>query len=217
MALVAQADDLYRSVEERHSALMPCKIGCDDCCRVYFELSLIEAFTLSWMFQESCSTPARERVLARAGQAEELFRASQRRLRGLGRNEPASVERLVEEASRLKIPCPLNEDHSCVLYQYRPITCRLYGTPQKIRSKVVTCPLSGFVPGTQYTAVDIDRIQDTLFRYSSDLLKDLVGVEPDAPGPLFTLPEALRTKFDKSFFLSLVEALSPDLGGEDGK
>lgn len=213
LSLVAHADDLYRSVERLHGSLMPCKIGCDDCCRVYFELSLIEAFTLSWMFQESCSDQVGERVLIRAERADELLRDARSRLQMFDRKGPADVERLVEAASRLKIPCPLNEDHSCVLYQYRPVTCRLYGTPQKIRSKVVTCPLSGFTPGSQYTTIDIDRIQDTLFRYSSELLKDLVGVEPEPPGPLFTMPEALRIKFDKAFFLSLIDGLHPDTGG----
>ena len=39
----------------------------------------------------------------------------------------------MEEAARIKCRCPLlGDDDRCLLYQARPITCRLYGVPTAI-------------------------------------------------------------------------------------
>jgi hypothetical protein len=54
----------------------------------------------------------------------------------------------------------------------------------------------------------MNAIQRKLFEYSQDFLMDLVGRAPSAPpGPLFTMPLALRTDFDKDFFLALGKSI----------
>ncbi len=71
--LVCRADRLFESVAQRHGELLTCKPGCDDCCSVFFQLSLIEAFFVSGMFRQKLSSSALERVLARAEQSGALF------------------------------------------------------------------------------------------------------------------------------------------------
>lgn len=208
LELADQADHLFRSIEAEHGDLMACRVGCDDCCSVYFELSLIEAFVISGMFRENLHEPARGRALERAAQAEPLFREAARLLqhKALGRREIGMD--LLEEASRLRIPCPLKEDGACLLYAHRPITCRLYGTPQKIADSVISCPKTGFCKGNSYRTVDVDALQKRLFDYSRAFMEDLIGRAPqEPPGPLFSMPTTLRTIFDKQFFLSLRDSL----------
>lgn len=208
LELTARADRLFAAVEKAHGDLMPCKPGCDDCCSVYFELALIEAFTISGMFLRDVTGPCRDRVLARAEVAEPLFREARSLLAGMGASGSGDV---VEYASKLKIPCPLKEDGCCVLYDYRPITCRIYGTPQSIGNRVVSCPRTGFVKGGRYTSVNVDAIHRELYEYSREFLVDLIGVAPAAPpGPLFSVPLALKTSFDRAFFVSLSEALEKE-------
>ena len=204
LEFVARVDQLFRSVAEAHADLMACKPGCDDCCSVYFELSLIEAFYLSGMVRDQLNAHARDRLLARADQAEPVFRHARGILQGISNRGPDSEREVQDAASRLKIRCPLNEDGICVLYEHRPVTCRLYGTPQKIGDRVISCPKTGFRPGNQYTSVDVNALQRQLFDYSCDFLMDLIGTAPSAPpGPLFTVPDAVRTGFDKDFFIAL--------------
>jgi Fe-S-cluster containining protein len=203
--LVRRADRLFETVARQHGSLLNCKPGCDDCCSVFFQLSLIEAFFVSGMFRQELETTVQERVLARAEQSGSLFHQATVMLAGM---EGTDREELSEAAAKLKIPCPLIEDHGCVLYEHRPITCRLYGVPQKIGTKVVSCPHNGFRTGVRYTTVDVDEIQQILYRYSSELLENLIGRCPSAPpGPLFSVPQALRTSFDRSFFETLRETL----------
>jgi Fe-S-cluster containining protein len=202
MELVARADRLFDTIAHTHGDLMACKAGCDDCCQVYFRVTLIEAFVINQAFKQNVSDGFRSRAISRADQVEPLFRQADELI-----SLPSQKQAAIDTASRIKIRCPLNEDHACILYEYRPITCRLYGTPQKMAGKVVSCPKNGFLPGSKYTTVDIDDMQKRLTQYSRDLLVDLLGVSPRRPGPLYLISDVLRITFDKSYFLSLSESL----------
>jgi Fe-S-cluster containining protein len=203
--LACRADRLFELVQQRHGDLLRCKPGCDDCCSVFFQLSLIEAFYVSGMFWQMLGPSLRERALARAEQSGAVFQQAADMLSGM---ENADKEELSEAAAKLKIPCPLLEDNGCALYEHRPITCRLYGVPEKIGSKVVSCPHNGFRANCEYTTVDVNEIQEILYQYSREFLEDLIGRGPSVPpGPLFSMAQALRTSFDRSFFETLRETL----------
>jgi len=207
LELVASADRMFEAVRRDHGHLMGCKAGCDDCCSVYYELSLVEAFVLQGMCGEVVPRATARRVLRRAETVEPLFRQAKESLQALP-PEFRGEESLQEAAAKIRLQCPLNEEGGCVLYEYRPITCRLYGVPQKIGNRVVSCPQSGFLKGERYTTVDVDEIQARLFEYSAEFLLDMIGARPSTPpGPLFFLATALRTRFDKDFFVALKENL----------
>jgi hypothetical protein len=207
LELVASADRMFEAVRHKHGHLIGCKPGCDDCCSVYYELSVIEAFVISGMFGQVVPRPAARRVLKRAESIEPAFRKAKESLQTLP-PEILGNDDLQEAAARIRVQCPLNEEGGCVLYEYRPITCRLYGVPQKIGNRVVSCPKSQFLPGESYTTVDVSEIQTRLFAYSEEFLGDLIAAGPlTPPGPLFFMATALRTRFDKDFFLSLQEGL----------
>jgi hypothetical protein len=211
MELAARTERTYASVREKHPDLMPCSPGCDDCCNVYFELSLIEAFAISAAFRECLGEGAVQRALDRARLSLPMFRHTHRLIHEAQESGGDGGGQALKEASTARILCALNENGQCVMYDHRPITCRLYGTPQKIGQRVVSCPKTGFAEGKEYSTVDVDRIQLTLFEYSRDFLVDLIGATPvNPPGPLFSLPEALETTFDKKFFVSLRDSLASE-------
>ena len=208
LELVNRVDSIFEKVKERHSRLMACKPGCDDCCNVYYELSLIEAFYVSGMFREGILPARRAQVLAVAELVEPEFEKCRAVLQDVAQGGSSPAEQLEDSASLLTIRCPLNEGGLCVLYDHRPITCRLYGTPQKIGDRVMSCPLCGYQKGKSYITVDVNEIQHTLYEYSRDFLIDMIGVELSGPpGPLFPMPTALKTTFDKEFFLTLQQKL----------
>lgn len=202
LELVQRADHIFETVRKKHPDLIICRSGCDDCCSVYFQLSFIEAFYLSGLFKQSLEPSVRERVMHQLDLLEPHYRNAEALLAG------AEEQDKIEIASKLKTPCPLNEGHGCVLYEHRPITCRLYGIPQKIGNKVISCPNNFFRRGENYVTVDIDEIQKILHGYSRDFLIDLIGVGPKTPfTPTFSMPNVLKTNFDRNFFLDLREAL----------
>ncbi len=113
-----------------------------------------------------------------------------------------------EALGALRIPCVLHVDGSCLLYEHRPITCRLYGTPQKIGGQVIACPKTGFRKNHAYLSIDVTKINETLRDYSREFLTDLIGMTPTTMTEmLFPLPTALRINFDKAFFKDLKEKL----------
>jgi Fe-S-cluster containining protein len=200
---------MFESITRSYSDLMPCKLGCDDCCHVYYELSFIEAFYISGMFNDKISGRLRERAIIRAQEAEPLFHDAQVMLGTLGRAASDLGEsEVIDAAARLRIRCPLLEDKRCILYEDRPITCRLYGCPQKVGNRVVTCPRSRFQEGTAYSTIDVNEVQKNLTEYSLEFLLDLLEFDVACENRLrFTMPQVLRTVFDKEYFTCLQRAI----------
>jgi Fe-S-cluster containining protein len=208
LELVDRADRLFNAVAAAHPELIACQPGCDDCCAVYFQLSLVEAFYISGIFRQEVPDAQRERALEKARTVRPLFSEAEAMLSAMASPDAVDDEQIQDAAARLTIPCPLNEDQGCILYRHRPITCRLYGTPEKIGNRIVACPRSGFRGGTRYTTVDVNEIQRRLIEYSREFLLDLAGVAPSGPpGLLFSMPVAIENNFDRDFFLSLRQRL----------
>jgi Fe-S-cluster containining protein len=208
LELVERADNLFATVQQSYGDLMACRPGCDECCHVYYELSLIEAFYLNGMFSQEVSGKVREKALFRAEKALPKFNRARADLARIASQAGTNTHTVENSAAAVRIPCPLNEQGTCVLYKHRPITCRLYGTPQKIGQRVVSCPNCSFEAGRSYQTVDVAAIQEELFRLSADLLRDLLGVSlKERPGPTFPMPFVLTRTFDKELFIELGESL----------
>ncbi len=209
LRLVNTADALFDQVRQSHAKLMPCKVGCDDCCSVYFQLTLIEAFIINGYFRHELDSKTQQDVLARTKHIEPLFEQALGRLAPKNKwDEKGADTSMGQSLGAVRIPCVLHMHGSCLLYQSRPITCRLYGAPQRIGDQVIACPRTGFQVDHAYLAVDVTKINESLQRYSAEFLADLLGITSIAQLDLFfPLPTALRLSFDKTFFTSLREKL----------
>jgi len=91
--------------------------GCDDlCCNgVFVHFTLIEHFYLAEGFRK-LPPGKREDLLRRARQYNEAY------------------SRVSSPEAKFRMPCPLNEDPLCLFYQYRPVLCRVYGLPGRLRA-----------------------------------------------------------------------------------
>jgi hypothetical protein len=87
------------------------------------------------------------------------------------RDLPMSDRRRVRERARTALPsdpCPLLEQHRCLLYAARPLICRTHGLPLLVnrdgRRQVDYCPLNfkgvSSLPGS--AVIDLDRLNETL-------------------------------------------------------
>jgi len=198
-AISDMADQVFEKVREKHPEGVRCKIGCADCCHALFDLTLIEALYINHHFNLKFSGSDRERLLEKANRADRSIYKLKRKAyqdAASGKDEAAVLEDLAEKRER----CPLLDDKElCELYEYRPITCRVYGVPTAIGGKGHTCGLSGFVEGEQYPTVNLDQIQRMLYELSADLVKDLESKHVKLPELLVPLSMALLTDYNDEY------------------
>lgn len=128
--VLSEVDGWFKNCLEHHPDLIACRNGCSECCRGLFDITLLDAFYLKRGFDR---LPESDKS--------ELARAAASRLGALTKVNPAFVEpwllngipeddweALMPEED--ETPCLLlSRQGGCLLYEYRPMTCRLNGIP----------------------------------------------------------------------------------------
>ncbi len=128
--LLKEIDSWFSGCLQRHSGRISCRSGCSACCRGLFDITLLDALYL----KEGLTglDPA---------QADEVCSRSVKCLREASTRHPGFaspwlLNHLPEEQWDLimpeddETPCVLlGADGRCLVYEYRPMTCRLNGIP----------------------------------------------------------------------------------------
>lgn len=210
-ALVKSVDAVFERVASTHGACVKCHSGCSDCCHALFDLSLIEALYLNTRFKERFSYGAkRSAILTEAAAADRritvLKRDYFRTMRDKGREvvtEEAATEAVhdvMEQVAHDRVRCPLlGADDTCLMYEERPITCRLYGIPTEIEGKAHVCGKSGFLPGTPYPTVHLGKIQDRLDELSLDVQNAVQSRFKELHKVYVPVSMALLTNYDEKY------------------
>ncbi len=168
--LVAEVDNIFGHIRNAHPDCVICEVGCSDCCHALFDLSLVEAMYINHAFTKQVPYgKERSDILTHAADLDrkavrmkrEFYRASK---------DGQSAEDIMTEAAKMRMPCPLLDAESkCLLYDSRPITCRLYGVPLNINNTGHVCGKTKFSKGTNYPTVHMSAIQDRLDGLSKDI------------------------------------------------
>lgn len=128
--LLAETDQWFHRCLARSGDRIHCAAGCSDCCRGLFDITLLDAALLKEGVDQ-LDGATREMVLGRCRE----------RLAGMQQLWPDFAHpyllnyRPEEEWNLLmpdddETPCPLlGPDGRCLVYGYRPMTCRLHGLP----------------------------------------------------------------------------------------
>lgn len=200
-ALVQEVERGVARIHEAHPTEVHCNRRCCDCCFAVFDLSLVEAVYINYGFYSQLEKKEQEEILERAERADRQGYRLKRKLSKEFSRNPEDEERVLIALSRERIQCPLlNESHLCDLYDYRPLTCRVYGVPTAIRGRAHTCGLSGFEEGKSYPTIHLDVVNDRLMELSRDLLAE-IGVEGSSLGRRWVpLSTALLTDFNEEYF-----------------
>ncbi|MGM0663522.1 MAG: YkgJ family cysteine cluster protein [Thermodesulfobacteriota bacterium] len=190
--LMARADAVFEQMALDYPDAVQCQRHCDDCCHAVFGLFLVEAAYLQQQFARLSSSEKAETVL-RCGRADRELARLQQQLREQEGKGPVEGDPLALG----RVRCPLlNEERDCVLYAQRPITCRIYGVPTKIKGKARVCGLSGFDSGTSYPTFDLDGVFRDLYDMSRELVLDAEGEDPDRAGLLISVSKVLTTPLE---------------------
>jgi hypothetical protein len=164
----------------------------DRCCRDLVAMGLAPAVYLSHMMNANLSRHEREGCIQRAVAASREWGKLKSRLAEYGLNED------IDQAWRdLGMLCPLNQYGECLLFDHRPLACRLHDLPPD-RARALGQDLE---PG-------LDDLSRSLF------LAFTRSFAPDPPLS-FTLPEVVSGKFVQVFFHRLMQAEDRTRAGED--
>jgi Fe-S-cluster containining protein len=196
VALRTAVDAAVARVAERYPLAVRCGKGCADCCHALFDLTLIEALYLQRAARERIQAGAWERLLERANRADRQAYKIKRKAFA-EQQQGVSTNEVLEQVASQRVRCPLlDEGDCCLLYDSRPITCRVYGVPTAIGGKGHTCGRSGFEPGEPYPTVQLDALQEKLLLLSAELAKAIGSRYPRLHEMLVPVSMALLTEYD---------------------
>jgi len=122
-------DEWFRRIREKYSAEMQCGKGCTACCYGLFEISLADAAELTKAYSQ-LPEPVQKQVSARASAIHNSIRAAAPDLPEplLLSDDDERIDIIVDAANSPR--CPLLFDSGeCLVYDHRPLSCRLEGVP----------------------------------------------------------------------------------------
>jgi len=129
--VLAAVDAATAAVTARYPDEVACKAGCSECCRSFFEVSLVEGFFLARGVRALPPT-AQQRAFQRAAQA--LRDIEKKRATEDVHARPAVLVKDLDLDFARSLPgvfCPLLDDAGgCGIYPFRPVVCRYFGFPR---------------------------------------------------------------------------------------
>ena len=190
--LIVKADDAFDRMTGEFPASMKCKRQCSDCCHAVFGLFLIEAIFLKRDFDKLAEEEKEGAFLRGIGADKELEKL-ERTLKTF-ENDPRMSSYSLAKA---RVRCPLlNEHDECILYPYRPITCRVYGIPTMIHGVPRVCGKAGFDKEQSYPTFSLDKMHEELYQLSKELVKRSGAEDEPQASLLFSISKVIRTPIE---------------------
>lgn len=128
--LLQQIDRWFALSIERYPELIACQSGCSGCCRSVFDITMLDAYFLKLGF-DRLSAEIKEQVLAKCQTRLDLMLEQWPEFRHpfvLNQHPEEDWEALMPDED--ETPCVLLDDNGrCLVYENRPMTCRLHGLP----------------------------------------------------------------------------------------
>lgn len=212
--LMKAVDHIFNKMKIDYPQEVKCDQGCTECCFAMFDLSLAEALYLKEKFSE-LDQDLRNSILI---EADKVDRQLNKIKKDLYKEHQQGVEehRILQKASLVKSRCPLLIDNRCVLYDHRPITCRLYGIPMDMGHMTASCSQSGFEAGREYPTVHMNKIHDRLVSLSREIAEAINTKYSELHTMLVPVSMCLLTDYNKEYLGVKDESrLSPTKSAQD--
>lgn len=198
--LLEQVDDAFKKAAAQESSLLSCGLETEACCFRWVDLGLVEAAYLSHKMNKTLKAAERKAAIERALGVMRRVQELQRRLERGGWQGDSDEKRLKIIYEQEKIKCPLNLESKCILYDARPIGCRMYGLAMAAGDKPEI--FGDLVQKRKLSKpeADLDRFHQMLQRHSRNVLHALTSIFPNDNGPTFTLPSTVAGRFVQEYF-----------------
>lgn len=180
--MLERLDRWFADTAKRHPGVIPCRAGCSACCHGPFDISAADTLLL----KEGMAALSR-------GNQDGIRVAGERLLQEIVKQAPDwkapyDIADLGEERfdgiaeSLANAPCPmLDEKGCCMVYQHRPLVCRLIGLPMMTAEGELlenACPIQEQFP--DYALLDpqlfdFGALQDAEILFNAEAAEALFG------------------------------------------
>lgn len=198
-ALVQMVDAIFDRVKGEYPKEVFCREKCSDCCYAIFDLTLVEALYLKSKFLEKFKGKEKNNLIEIADKTDralvKLKREASKQVKS-GADELEVVGRISQE----RVRCPLlGENNLCLMYEFRPITCRVYGIPISTAGASHICGRTNFVQGKAYPTLNMDKIYTQLQLLSMELIQDIRSEKIRMHEMLIPVSMTLITDFNEDY------------------
>lgn len=198
-ALVEMVDAVFDRVKNEYPKEVFCRKKCSDCCYALFDLTLIETLYLNEKFNQLFSGKKRNDLIEIADKTDRVLTKMKRQAYKEVKEGKDQLE-VVGKMSEQRVRCPLlGENDLCVMYEYRPITCRVYGIPTSTAGQSHICGRTNFKQGEQYPTLNMDRVYSQLQLISIELIQDIKSENIKMHELLIPVSMAMITHFDEAY------------------
>jgi Fe-S-cluster containining protein len=198
-ALVQMVDGIFNRVKDEYPKEVFCREKCSDCCYAIFDLTLIEALYLNDQFLKTFSGSKKNSLFEIADKTDRVLVKMKRKAYKEVKNGADQLE-IVAKISQERVRCPLlGEDNLCVMYERRPITCRVYGIPTSTAGSSHICGRTNFDQGKSYPTLNMDKIYTQLQLLSAHLVKDINSEKTRMHEILIPVSMAMVTQFNEEY------------------
>ena len=198
-ALVQMTDAVFDRVKTEFPKEVFCREKCSDCCYAIFDLTLIEALYLKGRFLKKFSGKPKNDLIEIADKTDRVL-ARMKRDAFMEVKGGATELDIVRKMSMERVRCPLlGEDNLCLMYESRPITCRVYGIPTSTAGVSHICGRTNFKQGEPYPTLNMDKIYTQLQLLSAQLIKDIQSKNIRMHEMLIPVSMAIVTDFNEEY------------------
>jgi Fe-S-cluster containining protein len=128
--LLQEVDEWFETCLQQHPEAIACHHGCSECCRGLFDITLLDALYLKRGFDRLPVSVQQPVMVKAAGRLDGLTTQWPDFTRPWTLNHIPEVQWDSMMPEEDETPCPLlSEQGSCLVYDFRPMTCRLNGIP----------------------------------------------------------------------------------------
>ncbi|SDU55532.1 YkgJ family cysteine cluster protein [Desulfobacula phenolica] len=198
-ALVQMVDAVFARVKNEYPKEVFCREKCSDCCYAIFDLTLIEALYLKNKFLNKFSGKEKNDLIETADKTDRVLTKMKRDAFKAVKNGADQLE-IVGKMSQERVRCPLlGQDNLCVLYENRPITCRVYGIPTSTAGVSHICGRTNFNQGQPYPTLNMDKIYTQLQLLSAQLVQAINSENIKMHEMLIPVSMAMVTDFNEEY------------------
>ncbi|MBU1343355.1 MAG: YkgJ family cysteine cluster protein [Proteobacteria bacterium] len=198
-ALVQMVDAVFERVKKEYPKEVFCREKCSDCCYAIFDLTIIEALYLKDKFLKTFTGKKKNDLIEIADKTDRVLTKMKRDAYKEVKNGANELE-IVGKMSQERVRCPLlGEDNLCVMYEHRPITCRIYGIPTSTVGVSHICGRTNFKQGDAYPTLNMDKIYTQLQLLSAQMVKEINSEKIKMHEILIPVSMAIVTEFNEAY------------------
>lgn len=150
-----EANRLFSTSAEKHK--VRCKRGCHECCSSgFFDITLLDAMYLNASLKK-LPAHVRRKIVSRAEEQLDVLEKKQ----AFFRNDPILYDqKAIDVVSRrsMRVHCPALENGRCLIYDYRPHICRIFGPTIRGKRRAVHLEGCGYfrreIPEADFPILD---------------------------------------------------------------